>query len=82
MRDRGGKRFVVRDHQRRPASGCGSQELRELGLAVRVDATRGFVEDEQVGLHGEDRRQGQALAFPAREVARVPVLEAGQADGA
>src|SRR5512132_15126 len=73
------ERAIVGDDERRSRR-VRPQQLGKLVLALRIDATRGLVQDEQVGLGHEHRRQREPLALPAREVARVPVLVAREAD--
>ena len=59
-------------------SGPGSSK--ELVLAARVDSARRLVENEQVGLRDEHRREREPLALAAREVTRMAPFEAGEAD--
>ena len=67
------------DDQRRPSC-VRPQERRELELAFGVDAAGRLVEDEQVGVGREHGRQREAFALTARQVARMPVLAAGETD--
>src|SRR5436190_15601844 len=77
--DRLREQHVVGDDQRR--AGCvRSQERRELELALGVDAARRLVEDEQVGVGRENGREREAFALATRQVARMPVLAAGETD--
>src|SRR5512132_2454517 len=50
------ERAIVGDHERRSRR-VRPQQLGKLVLALRVDATRGLVQDEQVGLGHEHGRQ-------------------------
>src|SRR5215210_6729718 len=79
MRQRRRERLVVRHDQRRSGRRCGEQKLREVGLSGRVDASRRLVQDEQVRLDRQDRRQRQALTLAAREVSWVSVLQPREA---
>src|SRR5436190_21208872 len=73
------ERTIVGDNERR-SRGVRPQQRRELLFALWIDATRRLVQDEQVGLGRQHRRQREPLALAARKVARVPVLVAREAD--
>src|SRR5207244_346146 len=77
--DRRREEVVVGDHERCPRRGLRAQETRELVLALGVDAAGGLVEDEEVRLGDEHRRERQAFPLAAGEIARMALLEAGQA---
>src|SRR5262249_32422944 len=75
-----GEDEVVRDDERRAARRLRPQQGRELVLARRVDAARRLLQHEQGGLRDEHRGKSETLALAAREVAWMPLVEAGQAD--
>src|SRR6202022_417540 len=56
------ERAVVRDDQRGPRVRLRAQERGELRLSLRVDAAGGLVEDEQLRLGDEHRREREPLA--------------------
>ena len=49
-------------------SGRACMSAIDLAPATRVEAGRGFVEDEHAGIHGEHGGQGDALPLAEREV--------------
>src|SRR5437667_206145 len=69
-----------RDDQRRGRR-VASQERSQLALALRVDPPGRLVEDEQIRLGREDGGKREALTFAAREIAGMPLLVTGEADG-
>ena len=86
--------FVEHQHEGRPlglveigggkddayAVRCGAgHEAPQIGPAHGVDAGRGLIEDEQLGLVDECREQSQFLSHPARQVAGEAVTTAGEA---
>src|SRR5205085_1773557 len=81
VRNRGCEGAVVRDDQ--GCTGCRAvaQQLRELLFPLRIDAARGLVEHEEVGLDDEHRRECEPLALAAREIARMAPLQPGEPDG-
>src|SRR5919204_416437 len=76
--DRSGKRCVVGDDEGRASRRVGAEEFGELRLSLRVDPSRRLVEDEQVGLDDEHRRECEPLALSAREVTWMPAGVAGE----
>src|SRR2546423_164549 len=72
------EKVVVGDDERRPARRLRAQETRQLVLALGVDAARGLVEDQQIGVGNQHGRERQAFPLAAGEVARMTRLEAGQ----
>src|SRR6266508_1711665 len=78
--DRRRERDVVCDYEGGARRGTRAQEPGELALAGGVDAAGRLVEDEDVRLDGQHAREREALPLAAREIARVPFLEPGQAD--
>src|SRR4051794_4431005 len=79
--DRSRKRTVMRDHEGRALGSRGAQKRGELGLSIGVDSARRLVEDQDVRLRHQHRGERESLALAAREIARMPVLEPGEADG-
>src|SRR5919204_3666708 len=71
---------VVGDDERGPARRLGAQQLGQLVFALRVDASRRLVEDEQVRLGDEPPGGGEPLPLTAGEVSRVAVGVAFEAD--
>src|SRR5262249_29982116 len=69
--DVAGEDEVVRDDQRRPPRRLRPQQRGELVLARRVDAARGLVQYEQVGLGHEPPGPGKAPALAAGQLARA-----------
>src|SRR5437660_1051403 len=59
VRDGADELLVVRDHQGRPSVHAVANEPGEPGLSFRIDAARGFVQDKQIRLDDQNRRQGQ-----------------------
>ena len=49
-----------------------ANEVQHARLDRRVEAGRGFVEDEQLRVRGERHRDDDALLHPARQLVRVP----------
>src|SRR4051794_32586374 len=72
---------VVRGDQDGSSRRCVLREpLAESSLSLGVDAARGLVEDEQVGLGDRDRREAEPLALPTGEIARVAARSPGETD--
>src|SRR3954467_15656507 len=69
-----GKGAVVGGHEDPSPRGRVLREpVGDLRLAVRVDAARWLVEDEEVGLAPGDRGETPAPALASREVTRRPL---------
>ena len=59
----------MRGDKNAPTGLCLLQQPRgKCRLAVRIDATRGFVQHEQIGLRHRDGCDAEALPLPAREI--------------
>ncbi len=54
--------------------------LAKLAAKRGVHGRERLVQEEQVRIHGQRAAQGDALLLAARELARIPSLEAGQAE--
>ena len=52
------------------------EEVHQAVLGLRIQPGGGFVQQEQPGLHGQDRGQGDQLLFAPGEIIGHPVLEA------
>src|SRR5689334_10419399 len=65
------RRVVAHDDDARSVGREPADEAAEGLLSAAVDAAGRLVQDDQVGPHGRDRRDGEPLALAAREVARV-----------
>src|SRR6266540_7520439 len=78
VRNGGRERSIVCHDQRRAAACVRAQERGELALALGIDSTGRLVEHEQIRLHGEHACDRDALALPAREIARMPRREVRQ----
>jgi hypothetical protein len=61
--------------------GDGGEEFGELAASDGVESGGGFVEHDDVGLHGQDGGDGGASFLTAGKVVGVPVGEAGGVDG-
>ena len=58
---------------------CNSRdEVEHLGLDGRVEARRGLVEHQQLGIGGERHRDHDALLHPARELVRIARHDGGR----
>ena len=66
-------------HDAHAVGGGAGHEPPHVGPAHGVDARRGLVEHQQLGLVDERRQQGQLLAHPARQVAGESIARAGEA---
>ena len=53
-------------------------EIEHLGLDRRVEAGRGFVEDQQGGIDAERHRDHDTLLHTARELVRIPLHDRGR----
>jgi hypothetical protein len=62
-------------------AGQGLEEVFEFAAAARVESAGGFVQDEQVGLTGEQAGQAGAAFFTVAEVVGGAVGEVGHGDG-
>lgn len=57
-----------------------TQNGQNLLFPFRIKTSRGFIQDKQPGLHGQNTGQSQTFAFSTREVHRNPFLEPLQPD--
>ena len=68
----------MRDDERPAARRLGAQQRRELRLPLGIDPARRLVEDQQVRLRREHRREREALALADGEIARMPLRVIGE----
>ena len=62
------------------SSACERKQRRKLELPLGIHAPGRLVEDEEVGLGHEHRREPEPLPFAAGQVAGMPGVEAAQPD--
>src|SRR5262245_15279860 len=75
-----GEDEVMRDDERCPPARLRAYERGELLLPLGIHPARRLVKNEQIRVRREDGRERDALALTAREIARVAVLEALEAE--
>ena len=75
-------RQLVRDHHHRRAEAVAQLEdqIVEPPRADRIQAGRGLVEEEDVGIERYRARQAGPLTHPAADLGRIELLEAGESD--